>query len=303
MRWLAAFILKSRITALLLFTAANILSWVFPPCLIIPGATAALITLRRGIIESFLIILFGIIIIEVIFLSFSLQVPIEVFQVFLIYYVPIILLAQILRSTISISFTLKVSTLLGMIGLIIFYLFIGDIQLWYEHMLTQIQQKMMSNVLAKNLDSTTINQVVVLLKELVPYLAGQYVSTALLSIIAALLLGRWWQALLFNPGGFGTEFQNLYLGQQLPILTIIVFILAITSSWAPLYNVLLVLSIVPALQGIALIHVSLSNLQFASLWLTMFYLLLVPLLSQAVIILGLADTWVDFRNISRKYRR
>ena len=50
------------------------------------------------------------------------------------------------------------------------------------------------------------------------------------------------------------------------------------------------------LQGIALVHALAFKLQLSPAWLLVFYLLLVPLLSQAVIALGVADAWADFRN-------
>jgi hypothetical protein len=40
----------------------------------------------------------------------------------------------------------------------------------------------------------------------------------------------------------------------------------------------------------------LFKLQLSPAWLLLFYLLLIPLLSQVVMVLGVADAWADIRN-------
>ena len=139
-------------------------------------------------------------------------------------------------------------------------------------------------------------QVLILLKDWAPYLAGQVIGAALIFIISALLLGRWWQSLLFNRGGFGPEFQALRLGQALALFTLALFGLTVVSGWAPLANIVLVLGVLYTVQGIALVHALLAKLQLSSAWLILFYLLLIPLLSQVVMALGIVDAWADFRN-------
>jgi len=135
-----------------------------------------------------------------------------------------------------------------------------------------------------------------LLKAWAPWLPGQAVGAALLIALLALLLGRWWQALLFNPGGFRPEFHELRLGQPLAAFTLALFGAALLSGWPPLANGLLALSVPYTVQGVAVVHAVVFKRRLSPAWLVLFYLLLIPFLSQLVMALGVVDAWTDFRN-------
>ena len=47
------------------------------------------------------------------------------------------------------------------------------------------------------------------------------------STILCLFVSRWWQAMLYNPGGFGEEFRQLRLDVRAAGLSIIAFIVAL----------------------------------------------------------------------------
>lgn len=210
---------------------------------------------------------------------------------------PAWLLALVLRSTISLSRTFQAAALLGILGVAGFYLVLGDPTVWWNQILDQLRQELIGATPSQpTSDHATLEQVLILLKDWAPYLAGQVIGAALIFIISALLLGRWWQSLLFNRGGFGPEFQALRLGQALALFTLALFGLTVVSGWAPLANIVLVLGVLYTVQGIALVHALLAKLQLSSAWLILFYLLLIPLLSQVVMALGIVDAWADFRN-------
>jgi len=94
------------------------------------------------------------------------------------------------------------------------------------------------------------------------------------------------------------------LGRVMAGLTLLLFAAMLVAHWPPLVNVALVLGTLYTLQGIALVHAVVFKLQLSPAWLLFFYLLLVPLLSQIVMALGIADAWAlgiadawaDFRN-------
>ncbi|MEZ5581549.1 MAG: hypothetical protein R3F37_01040 [Candidatus Competibacteraceae bacterium] len=62
-------------------------------------------------------------------------------------------------------------------------------------------------------DPQTLQQ---LLDYLAPMVVGLIFANGLASLLCGLLLGRWWQALLFNPGGFSREFHELRLDGKPP---------------------------------------------------------------------------------------
>lgn len=296
MRSLAAFIMRSRSTAVLAATIFALVFWFFPPALIVAGAVIALITLRQGAFEGALIaLLAGTVITGLMGLLFGR--PGLMFEVLLSCWLPIWLLALVLRTTISLPRTFQAAALLGLSGLVIFYLLAPDLSTWWEQLLLSLRQELIaSRGTAQAMDATALDQLLRMVAGWAPYLSGHLVGAMLMTVLLGLLLGRWWQSVLFNPGGFGFEFRELRLGQSLALLTLVAFVAALLASWPPLTNLALVLSVLYTLQGIAIVHGLIFKLQLSPTWLLLFYLLLLPLLSQMVMALGVADAWVDFRN-------
>jgi len=293
MKALAAFVMRSRSTAGLVAAAAAVLFWLFPPFLIVSGAAVALVTLRRGAAEGLgLIALAGLG--AVALTALALGTPWPMLDVLPTGWLPVWLLALVLRATVSLPRTFQVAALLGLLGMVGFYLALGDPAVWWGGVLDQWEQALAP---LASPDRDTLDQLLALLKEWAPYLPGQAVGAALLFALAGLLLGRWQQALLFNPGGFRPEFHELRLGRPLAALTLALFGAPMLSGWPPLSNAALVLGLLYTVQGIALVHALVFKRRLSPAWLPLFYLLLlVPPLSQGVMALGVADAWADFRN-------
>lgn len=115
-----------------------------------------------------------------------------------------------------------------------------------------------------------------------------------LSIIL-LMLARWMQAALFNPGGFQKEFHGLRVEQKVALILVSCMMLAnfeilIPQTWM-LYLVLPLM-----FSGIALMHAVVAAKKLSSLWLAVLYALIVlPLIANLVVLLALLDSWYDFR--------
>ncbi len=288
--------MHGRSSAVLVAAVTAVLFWLFPPFLIVSGAVVALVTLRQGAIAGVqLIALAGLATASLLWLA--LGEPWLMLGVLLACWLPLWLLALVLRATLSLARTFQAAAFMGFLSVAGFYLALGDPAIWWGAVLDQWKQKLVAlTSSAQTLDSATLDQVLALLKEWVPFLPGQAVSTLLLFILMALMLGRWWQAVLFNPGGFRSEFHQLRLGQPLAVLALVLFGLAVGSGWPPLINLMLVLGMLYTVQGIALVHAVAFKWQLSPAWLLLFYLLLIPLLSQWVMALGVVDAWADFRN-------
>ncbi|MFO1423697.1 MAG: DUF2232 domain-containing protein [Candidatus Competibacteraceae bacterium] len=297
MKSLATLVMRGRSAAALVAAVAAVLFWLFPPFLIISGATVALVTLRRGVAEgAWLMALAGLG--AVALTRLTLGTPWPMLGVLPVFWLPLWLLALILRATVSMSWTFQAAALLGLLGVAGFYLALGDPAVWWGGVLGQ-WEGVLAALTASNqpVDRTALDQLLALLREWAPYLPGQAVGTVLLLVLAGLLLGRWQQALLFNPGGFRPEFHELRLGRPLAAFTLALFGAALLSGWSPLGNAALVLSLLYTVQGVALVHALAFRRRLAPAWLLLFYLLLlVPPLSQGVMALGVADAWADFRN-------
>lgn len=294
MRSLAAFIMRGRSPAALVAATSAVLFLVFPPFLVVSGAALALVTLRQGAIAGISVMaLAGLAAVGLVTLVWGAAWPLV--RVLAPCWMAVWLLARVLRETVSLSRTFQVAAGLGAAGLLSFYLIWGDPVLWWPNVLESVRRGLVPASGGSATEGAGLDALLVALKDWAPYLPGQVISALLWVVLAALLLGRWWQATLFNPGGFRTEFHNLRLGRPLAILTIAVFAIGVLAGWPPLSNVALILGALYTVQGIALVHAVSFRLQLSPAWLVLFYLLLVPLLSQAVMALGVADAWADFR--------
>lgn len=113
--------------------------------------------------------------------------------------------------------------------------------------------------------------------------------------IVLLMLSRWMQATLYNPGGFQKEFHALRVEQKVALILVGLMLLAnfnvlIPQSWM-LYLVLPLI-----FSGLALIHAVVAAKKLSSLWLAVLYALIVlPLIANLVVLLALLDSWYDFR--------
>lgn len=128
------------------------------------------------------------------------------------------------------------------------------------------------------------------------FIAGIFAVMASFIGTISLVLARWWQAELFNPGGFGQEFRQLRFPPG--IATALLVIIALCLSQGSGFQVWSALFALPLFfAGIALIHAWAKLRAWPSRWGSLFYLLLVLLdpLKLMLVILAVADSWLNFR--------
>lgn len=126
---------------------------------------------------------------------------------------------------------------------------------------------------------------------------GLVSSLIALQALLALVLGRWWQAMLYNPGGFRAEFQELRLGKNTALLLFGVAALCITRPNAMFWGLLAGLPLVVVTA--AVVHNRVRTRGMGAGWLVLFYLLMLfqPLYLIAACV-GLSDCWVNYRRRS-----
>lgn len=114
--------------------------------------------------------------------------------------------------------------------------------------------------------------------------------------IVLLMLSRWMQAALFNPGGFRKEFHSLRIEQKVALGLLAMMLLSsfgvlIPSSWV-LYLILPLM-----FSGVALVHAVVEAKKLSAMWLVTFYILLMlPVVVQLLVLVALVDSWYDFRS-------
>jgi len=113
--------------------------------------------------------------------------------------------------------------------------------------------------------------------------------------IVLLMLARWMQAALYNPGGFKQEFHRLRVEQKVGLILIAAMLLASFGVLIPEAWVLYL--VIPLLfSGIALVHAVVAIKNLSRMWLVTFYvLLMLPITVQMLVLFALIDSWYDFR--------
>jgi hypothetical protein len=131
---------------------------------------------------------------------------------------------------------------------------------------------------------------------ILPMLLGGISAMLQLFAIGGLLLGRYWQAKLYNPDGYKADFHTLRLPYWFVAIALgVFFISASDPSWVGLMPVILVPLFI---MGISLVHGVIAMGQLSSQWLMAFYISFVfflPYMYALLILVALLDVFIDFR--------
>ena len=116
------------------------------------------------------------------------------------------------------------------------------------------------------------------------------------TVVMCLLLARWWQSMLYNPGGFKLEFHQLRMPPTLTILLVVAGLLV--SAIGGDYRLWALIMIVPlGFAGLGLVHGLVEAKGKGSNILVLFYIALFLLhpLKIILIVAAVLDSWLDFR--------
>lgn len=292
MQTLASFIMKGRLQAILVAATTAMLGLLLPPMILISSAAIGLVTLRQGPKEGLTIFLGAVV--GVAGLAWvTLNAPISALAFVPVAWLPLWIVAAVLWLTVSLPLALQAITLYGAIVVTLFHVVLPDPVVWWRDVLEQLAPALQAAHVGSN-TTTTSN----LIDALAPVMTGVTGSSLVMTSILALLLARWWQSVLYNPGGFAKEFYQFKLGRVNTLVAIAIFALAVLPGYG-LFNDLSVLIFVPFMfQGLALIHALANKKRLHWVWLLALYVLLLFLLPQLVTLLaliGLSDNWIDFR--------
>jgi len=133
------------------------------------------------------------------------------------------------------------------------------------------------------------------------YMTGAVAAGSLYGVLFSLFLARWWQAKLFNPGGFRVEYLALKGHKQLAVVTVALIILAAMASGITseiCWNVLLVLLVFYSITGLAVLHSVFTSIKGSRYSVPILYVTLVamPHLMALIALCGLSDSWLNLRN-------
>jgi len=197
-------------------------------------------------------------------------------------------LAIMLRHTVRLDQTVLVGALFGIIAYFILPILLSDI-------LPQVQQQS-EELMAEFLKSDPDFRDEVL-PMVAPIVSGGLAALHSLVIILCLLLGRYWQSSLYNPGGFGQEFRQLRMPLAYSLPAIVVS-LAAGELEPVLAGVTPVLTVPLVIAGVALFHGLAKQTQTSSGWLVLMYIAFFTFghyMYTLLIFVALLDSLLDIR--------
>jgi hypothetical protein len=203
------------------------------------------------------------------------------------------LMAVLLRECRSWQLVLQLAVALAALIVLAIHFFVPHIETYWQKVLTSYSKEM-SSIWGIEPSSETFKTFIALLAKMA---TGWYALTLLFINLTNLLIARWWQASLFNPGGLAQELSQLRLGWA-PLGLFIAILGGCALDLAIAWDVLALICGLFFLAGLSLFHYLAKMTQVMWLLVLGFYLLLLflsPYVVPVVILLAIMDTLGDVR--------
>jgi hypothetical protein len=245
--------ISQRDFAAALFADMAVLSVVFAP---LAGLVLALVAMRKGFWTGFramvyaVLILAGLIAIEFVGRSPKPALPTAgIFSLIELtgFWSVLVVLASLLGSGRSLALVVEITTLLGLAGVVVFQSLVPHPKrywtLWFR----------------KSMDPYFVHQKVYpalahVVTAHAPWLIGTFAAFSVFGISLLLLVARWLETRLEQPGRFGAEFRNYRCGYVASFLFALVTIIAAVRGSDLFDNFSFVLAIMFIYQGLAVLQ-------------------------------------------------
>jgi hypothetical protein len=292
MKFLANFIMRGYSQAALVAALVALLSLLIPLLGPISAAVVGLVTLRRGSLPGLRVVGLATLGASVL-AALALGSPWPAFGILAVFWMPIWILASVLRSSRSLVMTVQFAVIFGLTLVFALHALFGDPAIYWLQLLEPFQQALVRDGIVQ----ADISQA--LFGELAKWMTGGFAVALVLQTLAGLFIARGWQAVLYNPGGFGEEFRSFRLRRIVGVSILLLLLLLGFERGASLVaDVLLVLAILPILQGLSVAHGVHRITGARAIWIVGLYVLLVFFMPQVLFLaacVGLIDVWADIR--------
>lgn len=287
--------MRGPLPAAMFVSATAILSLILPFVNYLSGAALALVTLRRGVSAGLIVLVSSVVIcgLFAFFVSKVPDLPVAVFGIAILL-ILVWTLAVVLRYTRSLPDTILAAIALGLVYVLVTYA-VTDPALFWQNFITEFFAPVINNA-----DEQTKAALTKQIADTSRYMTGLVAAVFVLNCAICLFMGRWWQAMLYNPGGFQQEFHSLKFAQAFAAITAVLGIASyVTDHTSALASDLFSVALVAYfLQGLAVAHAVVHMKKWNIGWLVALYVLSLPLL-KLIAVAGFIDTWADFRGKAR----
>lgn len=299
MRVIAKSAMRSPVAASINAAAYAVIALFFPPMMIVSGAIIGLAASRFGIEKGTRVLGGAILVFSVAYYLLPTQ-PGTLLLLF-VAWVPLLIFGHVVRISQSQGMTITLCGIFAAVYATLWRIAVPDVTAYWSDWI-QDRLATLNEAITDQGGSVTLN---VNEATFSAQMHEALLVVVLLYWITTMLLARWWQSALYNPGGFGAEFRQLVIPRVVsPIAAVIAIctlaqVLMVGTDGLP-SDLLIVLVVLFAFQGLALLHHRANLLGLAKRWLVGFYILLILMISSVGLILafvGIADTITDVRRL------
>ncbi|OGT46794.1 MAG: hypothetical protein A3E83_03840 [Gammaproteobacteria bacterium RIFCSPHIGHO2_12_FULL_41_20] len=302
---LTTYLLKHRWLALLLTFACT-----FVPVLgTLSILFAVLVTLRKGMIEGAVFTLAAVLPYCIsTYISFGVPQPVPL--IFVWGAVGLIVVSNILTWFFAVilykegdfSLVLQTGALLTMLIVSLVHIFFPEVDKWWSTQLTTYFNQ--SPALLDTLKSHSTNVSLVEMIDTTKYYAtGFLMAMVFVNAVIQLIIARWWQAAMFQPGALKKELHAIRLGRLIGVFFIGGIFLSYVRNRVAL-DIMPILYVTFAIAGLSLLHYIVTLVKVSPwFWLLMMYIAVIWLFPVSIIIVAVTaffDTWFDFRKYVSK---
>lgn len=300
LRGIADFAMQGRWQAAVATALLSAAAMMLPPLNYLASGVIALATLRMGPREGARVVTATLLVFILVAWLLLGQMWIAGL-VLLSSWLPVFVATLALGYSRSLATALLASSGLGLVTVLLMYVLVPDLAGWWRGMI----EPFMTSLSEQPGWQLGVDETARLTDNLAAMMTGLIAAGVSFNAVVGLLIGRAWQAQLFNPGAFGEEFRQLRLGKPAAMVTAILMAVALTpmaDAVRLLADCLPVMLVAFGIQGLAIVHAIVNLRQKGKAWLVTMYVLLVLMLPQMVMMLatlGVLDQWFDFRKRSR----
>jgi hypothetical protein len=208
-------------------------------------------------------------------------------------------LALVLRKFGNWNLVIEVSILAGIVLICVIHLIFPELQTWWGTQLTTYFNKTTSMIeqLSPEGAATQEEMQAAIIANIKQYITGLVIASIIFNALLQLIIARWWQAILYNPGGLRKELHQI----RLSYVSASVFIAVLGLAY--MHNVF-GLDMMPVMvtafcaAGLSVIHNLFALKNAGWFWLVLVYLGVLfafPMGMVAVAMIGLLDSLFNIR--------
>ncbi|NNE63885.1 MAG: hypothetical protein HKN34_07380, partial [Gammaproteobacteria bacterium] len=254
------------------------------------GSLVGLIILTQGVQSGLKAIVVSVLVVTVV-AAVVLKAPGLGISIAVVQWLPVVILAQTLRITNSLSLTMLAGLVPGAVGVILQFTIWPNLEAEWaalvQKSLTQLSQ-------GQEITQVDMGEQI---RQMMHWLILMLAASLYVLYVSIVMIARWMQARVAGSEGYRKEFRNLALGKPAAMVAIALMVMSmwINQDWVISMTIMVTAAFL--FQGIAVVHARILSGKFRPMLTGLFYMLLliIPQVMAFTAIAGIIDNWLKFR--------